>query len=294
MSTMNRRRFSLLGLGGFASAVLVACGNDIGDEKTINPTKIPDVPGAPKPTLADMATPGGSDPESGGEATGGGEVNSEVTVVSTEFKFTPAEFSIAPGGTVTLRNDGAIPHDWAVEAFGGDVIPLTNSGESATYTIPENTELGEYEFYCTVAGHKDLGMVGKITVAEAGSAPAGGDASPPAEGGATPVGAEQPAGEVPAGGAPAGGPVTVTSSEFKFDPATFTAAPGTEITLHNAGVIPHDFAIDALGGAVIPLTDGGAENKWTIPADAAPGDYEFYCTVAGHKDLGMVGTLTIG
>ena len=31
----------------------------------------------------------------------------------------------------------------------------------------------------------------------------------------------------------------------------------------------------------------------TIPADAEPGEYQFYCSVPGHAQAGMVGTLVI-
>ena len=72
---------------------------------------------------------------------------------------------------------------------------------------------------------------------------------------------------------------------------TVTVAPGTTISLPNTGATLHNFAVDALGIDVdMPV---GETVEATIPADAAPGEYEFYCNVPGHKQAGMVGTLTV-
>jgi plastocyanin len=294
---MNRRRFSLLGLGGIASAALVACGNDIGDEQAINPTKIPDVPGAPKPTLADMATPGGEAPEGGGEA-GGGEAGGGAAAVTVHtldtLKFDPPQFTVSPGTVITVENTGFVQHDFVIDEFVGEPLvgPL-NGGESGTWTVPADAALGDYIFYCSLPGHRQGGMEGTMTIGEASAAPPadGGEASPAAE--ATPAAGEQP----PAGGeAPpaAAGPITVhTLDTLKFDPPQITASPGTVITVENAGFVQHDFVIDELSALVGPLNNGES-GEWTVPADAAPGDYVYYCSIPGHRQAGMEGTLTIG
>jgi plastocyanin len=69
-----------------------------------------------------------------------------------------------------------------------------------------------------------------------------------------------------------------------------TVKPGDTITVVNAGVLEHDFVIDELGINEVltaePVTI-------TIPEDAAPGEYKYYCSVPGHEAAGMFGTLTI-
>ncbi len=71
---------------------------------------------------------------------------------------------------------------------------------------------------------------------------------------------------------------------------TLTVAPGAVVTLPNEGASPHNFAVDALKVDVdMPV---GQTVEATIPADAAPGEYEFYCNVPGHKAL-MKGTLIV-
>lgn len=75
------------------------------------------------------------------------------------------------------------------------------------------------------------------------------------------------------------------------DAVTLTVAPGTIISLPNAGGAEHNFAVDELAIDVdMPV---GATVEATIPADAKPGQYEFYCNVPGHRQAGMVGTLII-
>jgi uncharacterized cupredoxin-like copper-binding protein len=53
--------------------------------------------------------------------------------------------------------------------------------------------------------------------------------------------------------------------------------------------LPHNFSIDELGISVDVAA--GEEGEATI--NAAPGTYEFYCNVPGHREAGMVGTLTV-
>jgi plastocyanin/mono/diheme cytochrome c family protein len=105
----------------------------------------------------------------------------------------------------------------------------------------------------------------------------------PAEGGgeATPA-AEQPA---------EGGAATIEAQDVAFSTDALTVKPGDTIEMTNVGALEHDFVVDDLG--IKEVAAGGESVTITIPEDAAPGEYEFYCSVPGHKESGMVGTLTI-
>ena len=111
-------------------------------------------------------------------------------------------------------------------------------------------------------------------------------------------------------------PLTVTTKEFAFAPAQLTVTSGqpVELNLQNAGAIEHDWSVaeieltgkptatgetggghmsDSHGAPKLHVAAGpGAQGKLTFTPSKA-GTYEFYCTVTGHKESGMVGTLTV-
>lgn len=64
----------------------------------------------------------------------------------------PIAVPVAPGQTISLPNEGAVRHNFAVEAFGNVVVDMP-FGETVAYTVPEDVEPGDYEFICTIAGH---------------------------------------------------------------------------------------------------------------------------------------------
>lgn len=86
--------------------------------------------------------------------------------------------------------------------------------------------------------------------------------------------------------------VAVTATEFKFDPSAISVSTGSAITisLTNGGTIEHDFTIDALNAKVLVKAGEIAEAKL---GDLAAGTYDFYCSIPGHKEAGMVGTLEV-
>jgi len=86
--------------------------------------------------------------------------------------------------------------------------------------------------------------------------------------------------------------VEVVSFDIYFEPAEFSIPADTDVTvlLPNDGVTLHNFSIDELGISVD--IDPGATQETVINAPA--GEYEYYCNVPGHKQAGMVGTLTVG
>jgi plastocyanin len=80
---------------------------------------------------------------------------------------------------------------------------------------------------------------------------------------------------------------------FAFDPATLTASVGqaVNVVFENVGVLEHNFVIDELNVRLGPI-QGGQENSGSFTPGAA-GSYTYYCDVPGHREAGMVGTLTV-
>jgi plastocyanin len=83
------------------------------------------------------------------------------------------------------------------------------------------------------------------------------------------------------------------NGQLKFLASSATATPGNvTIDMKNASSVPHDIAVQGNGinqvGKVV--SSGGVS---TVQASLKPGKYTFYCSVPGHRQAGMVGTLTV-
>ena len=78
------------------------------------------------------------------------------------YEFGSAE---APPGQLTIesKNDASIPHDISLEGNGvderGEVVQA-----GGVSSISVDLKRGDYTFYCSVAGHREGGMEGKLTV----------------------------------------------------------------------------------------------------------------------------------
>jgi uncharacterized cupredoxin-like copper-binding protein len=101
-----------------------------------------------------------------------------------------------------------------------------------------------------------------------------------------------------AGGAPGKeGEITVRSLDaMRFEPPNVTVRGNSpvRVTLDNSNsALAHDWVVDSLGGQKIQIK---AEPRQRASAEFTPsaaGSYEVYCAEPGHKEAGMVGTLTI-
>lgn len=84
----------------------------------------------------------------------------------------------------------------------------------------------------------------------------------------------------------------VSMVDMAFQPATFTIPANTDVTvsLTNNGVLVHNFAIDVVGVNSGDYTSGQAGS---VVLNLPAGTYEFYCSVPGHKEIGMIGELTV-
>lgn len=89
---------------------------------------------------------------------------------------------------------------------------------------------------------------------------------------------------------------------FEADPAGGLAYTTDEVTakagkvtidFSNPQPLMHDVAIEDSSGKTIAKTDVIAEGSDSTTAELEPGEYTFYCTVPGHREGGMEGTLTV-
>lgn len=123
---------------------------------------------------------------------------------------------------------------------------------------------------------------------------------------------EEPAALVPK-------PVTITATDNVYDihDIEVTAGQPLRLTLKNEGTLAHDFSImhipldgEVRGGEMDMEMEGhdmsemeeepevhvaamiGGDNTISF-TPSEPGVYEYHCTVEGHKEGGMVGTLTV-
>jgi plastocyanin len=65
--------------------------------------------------------------------------------------------------TIEMENPSTVPHNVSVEGRGVDEEGRT-VGQGGTSTVTAELRAGEYDFYCSVAGHREGGMVGTLTV----------------------------------------------------------------------------------------------------------------------------------
>jgi uncharacterized cupredoxin-like copper-binding protein len=232
-----------------------------------------------------LAPPGGGEAAGTPEAGGGTEASApaEVEIDLEDIKFVPADVQIPAGQDVTVHlvNKGSLPHNFSIpdQGVSQDVAPGT------TETITLNLPAGTYDFDCDVPGHKEAGMVGKITASEA-AAPTGGE-----ESGGTPSTETTPA---PAGGetAASSGPIEVDLADIKFVPNELNVPADTDVavTLKNTGALPHTFTVVDTD---IDYQLAPGETK-DITINLPAGDYTFECTEVGHKEAGMIGKLHVG
>lgn len=96
-----------------------------------------------------------------------------------------------------------------------------------------------------------------------------------------------PDASLPTSGADA---LTVVGTEFAFDPDALVLSPNATITFDNQGVVVHNIEIDGVVGFKVEAQAG---QTTTGSIDVAPGEYVIFCSIPGHREAGMEGSLTV-
>jgi plastocyanin len=99
-------------------------------------------------------------------------------------------------------------------------------------------------------------------------------------------------GEEPAGG----GTVAISADPdgalaFNEDSVSAPAGPVT-VEFDNPASVGHDVVVEDADGNEVLKTEVITAETTTADGELEPGDYTFYCSVAGHRESGMEGTLT--
>jgi Cu-Zn family superoxide dismutase len=110
----------------------------------------------------------------------------------------------------------------------------------------------------------------------------------PSEAG-TPVPADDAAASAGSGAAE---PITVTAHDIFFDPKEITIPANTDVTIiiPNEGAALHDFVVEELDIDAGNIPPGETVE---VVINAPAGEYEYFCSVPGHKAAGMLGTLVV-
>jgi plastocyanin len=127
--------------------------------------------------------------------------------------------------------------------------------------------------------------------AEQGGPSEGREPAEPKEGEAAPKDAGKP--QASAKSASTTLQLAADASALAYDTKELTAKAG-EVTIDfdNPSPISHDVAIEK-DGKEIAASELIAEGEDSVTAELEPGAYTFFCTVPGHAEAGMEGTLTV-
>jgi plastocyanin len=112
---------------------------------------------------------------------------------------------------------------------------------------------------------------------------------------APPAKSAAPAAPAPAAPAPTNTiAVQANPQLLKFTETQLTAKAGKDtLRFDNPAQIPHNVQIEGAGAKKIGGTKTLAHGKTSVQLDLTPGTYTFYCSIPGHRQAGMQGTLTV-
>lgn len=86
--------------------------------------------------------------------------------------------------------------------------------------------------------------------------------------------------------------ITVEGANFTFNPNTITVKKGEKVRINFKNIEGfHDFVIDELNVKTAQLQADGEEMVEFTPMET--GEFEFYCSVGKHREMGMKGMLIV-
>ena len=236
-------------------------------------------------------------------------VTTNVTVHMGEYYFN-LDKDTAPVGTVvfTVINDGDVQHDFAI---AGQTTPLVNKGETVTLTV-NFTQAKDYPYLCNVGEHAIFGMQGFFHVTGTSATTSNATTTPP------PVTTDVGVSATEFKFALTGTKVTVkkiyknvkvryrvkrngkyirVNGKYVYRTkivrklvrtVTTNSVPAGPVrfTVTNNGKVPHNFVIGTDQTLVL-----AAGKSQVLTVTLSPKAYTYICSIVGHAEAGMKGTL---
>ena len=140
----------------------------ISNSNTTAPTPAPEVKDI-SPVMEDEDKPEETDDAMEKDDTSEDAITNDAEAVTIEvgggaFYFNPTEITVTEGDTVKIvfTNEGGV-HDFTLDEFDVKSETLQTTGATTEVTFVADTA-GTYEYYCSIANHREMGMVGTLTV----------------------------------------------------------------------------------------------------------------------------------
>jgi len=82
--------------------------------------------------------------------------------------------------------------------------------------------------------------------------------------------------------------------QLAYNTKSLSAKAGTvSIDFTNSSPLPHNVTIESSSGAKVGATPTFSGGSKSLSVNLKPGTYKFFCSVPGHRQAGMEGTLTV-
>lgn len=101
----------------------------------------------------------------------------------------------------------------------------------------------------------------------------------------------------PSSSSGAGGALSLSANsegQLAYSTKSLSAKAGkVTIDFSNSAPLSHNLTVESPSGSVVGATPTFQGGSKTLSLNLKPGTYKFYCTVPGHRQAGMEGTLVV-
>ncbi len=89
--------------------------------------------------------------------------------------------------------------------------------------------------------------------------------------------------------------ISLSATDFQFEPKALSAKAGAaSFVVRNTGVLEHNFVVESAPYAAVGAINSipvGISSQLELTLNS--GSYAIVCTLPGHREAGMVGTLAV-